>query len=88
MEDTKALLVEVFGESSEEDEALLENGSPPNHCWQRIEEIEGLWLCRDFLSPQQQSSLLSAIHEGALFSVLLLLLLLFAKRIFIFSLNS
>ena len=32
--------------------------------WERIDQIKGLWLCRDFLSPDQQSSLLSAIQKG------------------------
>ena len=30
---------------------------------------KGFWLCRDFISPQQQSSLISAILNGA-FSIL------------------
>ncbi|KAF3436428.1 hypothetical protein FNV43_RR23520 [Rhamnella rubrinervis] len=68
MEDNKALLIEVFGESSEDEQSPSKNESPPNHCWERIEEIEGLWLCRDFLSPQQQSSLISAIQEERWFT--------------------
>ncbi|KAG6512580.1 alkylated DNA repair protein alkB homolog 8 isoform X3 [Zingiber officinale] len=33
--------------------------------WEMVDGVKGLWLCRDFLSAAQQSSLLSAIqHEG------------------------
>ncbi|KAJ8543302.1 hypothetical protein K7X08_005825 [Anisodus acutangulus] len=46
----KALSGSVYGES---------------HSWERISEINGLWLCKDFLSPDQQSNLLSSIQlEG------------------------
>lgn len=37
----------------------------PNPNWERVKEIEGLWLCGDFLSPERQSRLLSAIERGA-----------------------
>ncbi|XP_048490101.1 uncharacterized protein LOC104899068 isoform X2 [Beta vulgaris subsp. vulgaris] len=36
--------------------------SNPNPCWERIAAIDGLWLCNNFLSLQQQSSLLSSIQ--------------------------
>ncbi|KAG5587685.1 hypothetical protein H5410_048119 [Solanum commersonii] len=45
----KALTGSVFGET---------------HNWERISEIDGLWLCKDFLSPDQQSKLLSSIQQG------------------------
>ncbi|KAF8015090.1 hypothetical protein BT93_H0783 [Corymbia citriodora subsp. variegata] len=35
--------------------------------WAPIEEIDGLWLCGDFLSPEQQRSLLSAVEEEGWF---------------------
>ncbi|CAN1168714.1 Uncharacterized protein P8A3.02c [Linum perenne] len=57
---------DAFGESSEseEDEAI---GDELGHSiWEPIVEIGGLWLCRDFLSPQQQSSLLSSLRQGML----------------------
>lgn len=34
--------------------------------WERIDGIKGLCLCRDFLSPQEQSSLLRSIEDGTL----------------------
>lgn len=46
-----------------------EDGSQSNvsqkSSWQWFEEIRGLCLCRDFLSPEEQSYLLSAIQNGA-----------------------
>ncbi|XP_057535950.1 uncharacterized protein P8A3.02c [Amaranthus tricolor] len=62
----RKLLEDVFGESS--DDKLSD--SPPltnlnSLYWDPISEINGLWMCRDFLSLQQQSSLLSSIQaEG------------------------
>ncbi|XP_057782353.1 uncharacterized protein LOC131000453 isoform X2 [Salvia miltiorrhiza] len=35
-----------------------------SHTWEQITEINGLWICSDFLSPDQQSSLLSALEQG------------------------
>ncbi|GMH26001.1 hypothetical protein Nepgr_027844 [Nepenthes gracilis] len=77
---TKKLLRDVFGESSDSDEgdqselplyqsvpevASSVSISCKSTSWERIEEVNGLWLCKDFLSPQQQLSLLSAIgNEG------------------------
>lgn len=34
-------------------------------CWEPITGVNGLWICRDFLSPDQQSSLLSDFEKGA-----------------------
>ncbi|KAH6763715.1 RING 1A [Perilla frutescens var. frutescens] len=34
-----------------------------SHIWEEITEINGLWICRDFLSADQQSSLLSALRK-------------------------
>ncbi|KAG8389474.1 hypothetical protein BUALT_Bualt02G0233100 [Buddleja alternifolia] len=33
------------------------------HIWEPIKEINGLWICSDFLSADQQSTLLSAIEK-------------------------
>lgn len=49
----KALIRSVFGET---------------HNWERISEIDGLWLCKDFLSPDQQSKLLSSIQQEGWFA--------------------
>ncbi|CAI9104917.1 OLC1v1003707C2 [Oldenlandia corymbosa var. corymbosa] len=66
----KALLRDAFGESSssssaEDDEDVKNPGGGaaliPN--WEKIREIDGLWICKDFLSPDQQSSLLSSINK-------------------------
>ncbi|KAK1277749.1 hypothetical protein QJS04_geneDACA007292 [Acorus gramineus] len=65
MEDEKQILCEVFGDSSSdtEDEEDTLAIQAQNRRWQRIDEIRGLWLCRDFLSMDQQSSLLSSIKQ-------------------------
>ncbi|CAI0429453.1 unnamed protein product [Linum tenue] len=67
---------EAFGDSSgseEEEEAITEDeargGSGDRSkrlvpIWEAVVEIRGLWLCTDFLSPQQQSRLLSALRRG------------------------
>ncbi|KAM3248817.1 putative protein isoform X1 [Capsicum annuum] len=34
-----------------------------SHNWESITEIDGLWLCKDFLSTHQQSNLLSSIQK-------------------------
>lgn len=34
------------------------------HIWEPITEINGLWICRDFLSADKQTSLLSALENG------------------------
>lgn len=62
MENHKELLREVFGESSDSEDLDPQNPIPS---WEQIKEINGLWLCRGFLSPQHQSSLVSAVlNEG------------------------
>ncbi|KAM7255214.1 hypothetical protein ACFE04_020455 [Oxalis oulophora] len=61
-EDEKKLLVDVFGESSESDEEK-------QYKWKAVNGIKGLWLCHNFLSPQQQSSFLSSILNGPIRSV-------------------
>lgn len=77
----KALFKEVFGDSSDSEDneqqtqqpqlELEEEAHHQNPSWEQIKEIKGLWLCRDFLSPPQQSSLVSAILNGACVSLLL-----------------
>ncbi|KAL5795584.1 hypothetical protein ACOSQ2_000404 [Xanthoceras sorbifolium] len=66
-ESEETFLKHVFGESSDSD-ADDDDGSSQYPAWQRIKEIKGLCLCRDFLSPQQQASLLSAIHKEGWFT--------------------
>ncbi|XVE73303.1 hypothetical protein DITRI_Ditri11bG0106800 [Diplodiscus trichospermus] len=62
MENHKELFKEVFGESSDSENDPQQEPIPS---WEQIEKINGLWLCRDFLSSQQQSSLISAVlNEG------------------------
>lgn len=78
MDDQETVLKQVFGESSDSDsndceqpqqhEIRSENlGQIPS--WLHFKEISGLYLCRDFLSPQDQSSLLSAVQNGAFSSL-------------------
>ncbi|KAJ0471544.1 putative tRNA (carboxymethyluridine(34)-5-O)-methyltransferase [Helianthus annuus] len=77
MDDYKKLIEEAFGESSEDSddddrlrqpedsnisgESELVFGKLPE--WERISEIKGLSLCRDFLTPHQQSTLLASILQ-------------------------
>lgn len=35
-----------------------------SHVWEQVTEINGLWICRDFLTADQQSSLLSSFGKG------------------------
>ncbi|WCJ21353.1 2-oxoglutarate (2OG) and Fe(II)-dependent oxygenase superfamily protein [Euphorbia peplus] len=64
MEDIKAHLQQAFGESSDDDDEE-KVGNNDQIVWTAIKEINGLWLCHHFLSPPQQSMLLSAIlNEG------------------------
>ncbi|XP_020242297.1 uncharacterized protein LOC109820549 isoform X2 [Asparagus officinalis] len=66
-------LDQAFGESSDEEEAndgdalvsALENKRAR---WESVQEIAGLWICRDFLSEAQQSALLSAVDGERWFS--------------------
>ncbi|KAL6271817.1 hypothetical protein ACE6H2_028728 [Prunus campanulata] len=62
------ILRQVFGDSSDGEDLELGDGSDPSHCWEPIKEIKGLWLCRDFLPPQRQSSLLSTIQNEGWFT--------------------
>ncbi|PIN06681.1 tRNA (carboxymethyluridine(34)-5-O)-methyltransferase [Handroanthus impetiginosus] len=39
-----------------------------SHIWEPITEINGLWICRDLLSGDQQSSLLSALEKDGYLS--------------------
>ncbi|KAI4304527.1 hypothetical protein MLD38_040023 [Melastoma candidum] len=60
----------AFGESSDEEDSqfLLPPPVPPSAAWDPIVKINGLWLCRHFLSPSQQLDLLSAIDAEGWFS--------------------
>lgn len=81
-DDAVKILKDVFGESSDsEDPHEYELDYPSrmgsselvcegNHSWEQISQIDGLWLCRDFLSSNQQTSLLSAINRGDQKSIL------------------
>ncbi|XP_019164172.1 PREDICTED: uncharacterized protein P8A3.02c [Ipomoea nil] len=80
MEELKAILREAFGESSDseaEDElrelkssSISESESifGAKRSWEQITEINGLWLCRDFLSSDQQCLLISAIQAEGWFT--------------------
>ncbi|KAK3007866.1 hypothetical protein RJ639_014595 [Escallonia herrerae] len=50
------------------DETASQSIFGTNPTWQQITGINGLWLCRDFLSPQQHSSLLSHIQKEGWFT--------------------
>lgn len=52
----------VSGSSGETSTPLSIFGD--SHRWEQITEINGLWICRDFLSADQQSSLLSSLEQG------------------------
>ncbi|GFP85610.1 uncharacterized protein p8a3.02c [Phtheirospermum japonicum] len=78
-EEIKAILREAFGDSSSDsDGESSHDRRRQNSCdelsifgdtqiWEPITEINGLWICRDFLSADQQSSLLSDLErEGYL----------------------
>ncbi|KAJ1378992.1 Oxoglutarate/iron-dependent dioxygenase [Sesbania bispinosa] len=63
-EDEKAVLEQVFGHSSDEDDGGSDSDSDCSERewnWESIEQVKGLWLCRHFLSSHQQSLLLSSI---------------------------
>ncbi|KAF5197713.1 2-oxoglutarate (2OG) and Fe(II)-dependent oxygenase superfamily protein [Thalictrum thalictroides] len=73
--ENRRILNEVFGESSseydgeEEELQTFELDSTGNSLkWEQIKEIKGLWLCKDFLSLEQQSSLLLAIENEGWFT--------------------
>ncbi|CAN8237770.1 unnamed protein product [Cochlearia groenlandica] len=67
MNDEEEHLKAAFGDSSDDEQHLLSDrpviGAPSS--WERIESINGLWICRNFLSVHNQSDLLTAIfNEG------------------------
>ncbi|CAH1447504.1 unnamed protein product [Lactuca virosa] len=82
MDEYRKLIQEAFGESSEDSddddhrqqlegsniavEAQFIFGENPK--WERISEIKGLSLCRDFLTSDQQSTLLASILQEGWFS--------------------
>ncbi|XAR61323.1 tRNA (carboxymethyluridine(34)-5-O)-methyltransferase [Bertholletia excelsa] len=84
MEMHRTLINDVFGESSDREGDESQNQQPvlgdlyervqspsvfgESSIWERVNEINGLWVCRDFLSPEQQSSLLSAIENEGWFT--------------------
>ena len=66
-EDEKAVLEHVFGPSSSSSSSSSSEDEQQEHqdCsreWEPIEQVKGLWICRDFLSPRHQALLLSAIE--------------------------
>lgn len=78
MEEHRSIIKEVFGESSdsEDDDQQIQLDDPnaefhsqlifgKSPSWEPVSQINGLSLCRDLLSHDQQSSLLSAIDNGA-----------------------
>lgn len=79
MEDRETILKDVFGDSSSEEGSEHDKFDDPDRratsglahgeipSWERISQMDGLWLCKDFLSSDRQESLLSAINRGALF---------------------
>lgn len=62
-EEEEAYMKAAFGDSSD-DEHLADRETTA--VWERVEKINGLWLCRNFLSVHHQSDLLSAILNGTL----------------------
>lgn len=78
-EENRRVLREVFGESSsdEEEERQVSIGDSSsdeqvfrrwNNKWEQVKEIKGLWLCRDFLPTDKQSSLLASFQKEGLFA--------------------
>ncbi|XP_042516217.1 alkylated DNA repair protein alkB homolog 8 [Macadamia integrifolia] len=79
-EEQKQILIDASGELPDNQEDKHRHfgdaadcnqpGTPSKRVpiWHRIEEVNGLWLCREFLSPEQQSSLLSAIENEGWFT--------------------
>ncbi|KAG2244360.1 hypothetical protein Bca52824_093807 [Brassica carinata] len=62
IDEEEAHLKAAFGDSSD-DEHLADRETTA--VWERVEKINGLWLCRNFLSVHHQTHLLSAIlNEG------------------------
>ncbi|KAH7428716.1 hypothetical protein KP509_09G014200 [Ceratopteris richardii] len=63
--DLQEALTAVFGESDSESDTETE--VPCNYSWKAVKEIPGLWLCKGFLSAQQQEELVSAIDSEGWF---------------------
>ncbi|KAE9460497.1 hypothetical protein C3L33_07606, partial [Rhododendron williamsianum] len=81
MEEHRSIIKEVFGESSdsEDDDQQIQLDDPnaefhsqlifgKSPSWEPVCQINGLSLCRDLLSHDQQSSLLSAIENEGWFT--------------------
>lgn len=75
VDDDDEILKQVFGDSSDDEyfeeqpameDSAYEVGRIHGWEWEQVREIKGLWLCRSFLSPEQQTSLLSEIRNGFL----------------------
>lgn len=45
-------------------ESPLEKPDGLNPNWTRIDDVPGLWICQDFISAEEQASLLSEIERG------------------------
>lgn len=62
----------AFGDSSDGEDGADEEAIAigDSTVWERVEEVKGLWLCRNFISIHHQSDLLSAILNGTLRSSL------------------
>ncbi|KAK6780774.1 hypothetical protein RDI58_022958 [Solanum bulbocastanum] len=62
-EEEEQLLHAYSAENQVNGKTLTGSVFEETHSWKRISEIDGLWLCKDFLSPDQQSKLLSSIQQ-------------------------
>ncbi|VVA99438.1 unnamed protein product [Arabis nemorensis] len=73
MDDEAAHLKAAFGDSSDGEDIGADRqekeslGTGDSTAWEQVKEINGLWLCRNFLSIAQQSDLLSAILDEGWF---------------------
>lgn len=79
-EEEEAHLKAAFGDSSDDEhladrETSVVVGDSTAAVWERVEKINGLWLCRNFLSLHHQSDLLSAILNGTLLLLILQMLI-------------
>eukprot|EP01018_Ginkgo_biloba_P003461 Gb_33547 [translate_table: standard] len=73
----KDLFKAVFGESDSDDEGFQYQGDSfhgadneenvDKNLWEEVKEISGLWICRNFLSVEQQNGLLRAIEQEGWF---------------------
>ncbi|ERN02189.1 hypothetical protein AMTRI_Chr02g265420 [Amborella trichopoda] len=68
MDEETRVLKDVFGESSESEIDTPQSQPAMNYSWERLDEINGLWICRGFIQPERQSSLLSAIEQEGWFT--------------------